>query len=1084
MEKYDFFKTLSKNAEALNEMDADRFIAKSIKSEESLVIDYNKACSVNKANNLYAAKVLRFKVVTDLTRLPDNILGCYMVDDGNLITLKKVVKGAYIVYYEVLSDYINFTGKNAVQSFLDEAIRDGASFRYVVVNNSIFPSQILWSKTIKNEYEQKYREPINEKLALLFVEAKGSTRFKSRYFTLLHELVAQNFFMPLKNLTYANRAEFCGEMNCVMSPVSQVLPNVSLMPFASRFDRIILRCPKSIAESDFIKKKAGMLTNINKQKTVATISYEDFLDMTLNELKRLVDRFFANNINRICIERPPVLAEVEEHKYGQIIEYIKRLISVLFMGNRVSDIMFLYPASASFAAFTPINTSEIVKYNTLIEREMSLLSNSNIPFDVGYEQALGETIVCDGAILSVGDKSYDKLVLPSMSTISFNTANFLIDFANKGGRIYTLGEKPHLIDGVKSERIDKVRSVIRQIKNNDLSVLCPSYIPIISDENVDLRIIRLENSGLMYFVSNIRNTQDNITATFFTHDDIVNFDIVNMTERAAILQNKIGKITGRGVVALDYFEHGGSTVFRILKGASYENLRKNHKALPLEDMFKIKSASDNSYYINTAEMRMGRGRWHKKESVSEICKVIAARDKDCVVQFKFDFLVNEELNCNSIKLITANQQFLSYEINGNPLSEDTNSCDITEYLKGGLNSIIVTSENLNRILKNLPNVFSGIKLIGEFALKNNEQYTYLDEGILTKDSFTVVSMPQSINSYKIRESGFWFFDGDMELTQSVYIESKESAIYKLSFKDLNAIYADVKVNGIPVGTLSFAPYEIDVSDFLTQGENEITVKFHFGKGKKPKPSEKQLLFTRLGGRLREREHSFIEVENVSKYYNTADYTACAVNSAEFSIERGEFVVVSGPDGSGKTTLLNILAGFEKFHTGRVSIGDKNLGEMSAQEIACYREKIAFVFSDSNLVDTMTVIENVTLTQNFKITENVLSSLESLGLKEKCDKYPFQLSLGERQLVAIARALIRDTELIICDQPFSKLDYTEGNKVFRILRDICKSTGKTVIISTNNFAVEAAADRVIRLKNGTVEANTVNEKPELPERIEW
>ncbi len=1084
MEKYDFFKTLSKNAEALNEMDTDRFIAKSIKREESLVIDYNKACSVNKANNLYAAKVLRFKVVTDLTRLPDNILGCYMVDDGNLITLKKVVKGAYIVYYDILPDYINFTGKNAVQSFLDEAIRDGSSFRYVVVNNSIFPSQILWSKTIKNEYEQKYREPINEKLALLFVEAKGSTRFKSRYFTLLHELVAQNFFMPLKNLTYANRAEFCGEMNCVMSPVSQVLPNVSLMPFASRFDRIILRCPKSIAESDFIKKKAGMLTNINKQKTVATISYEDFLDMTLNELKRLVDRFFANNINRICIERPPVLDEIEEQKYEQIIDYIKRLISVLFMGDRVSNIMFLYPASASFAAFRPTDTSEIVKYNALIEKEMGLLSKGNIPFDVGYEQALGETIVGDGAILSVGEKSYDKLVLPSMSTISFNTANFLIDFANKGGRIYTLGEKPHLIDGVKSERIDKVCSVIRQIKNNDLSALCPSYIPLINDENVDLRIIKPENAGLMYFISNIRNTSEGATATFFTHDDIVNFDVVNMAERSAVLQNKIGKITGRGVVALDYFQHGGSTVFRILKGASYENLRKNHKVLPLEDMFNIKSLSDNSYYINSAEMRVGRGRWHKKEPVSEICNAIVSRDKDCTVQFKFDFSVSEDLNCSSLKLSTPNQQFLSYEINGSLLPKDTDSCDITEYLMSGTNSIIVTAQNLNRILKNLPNFFSGIKLTGDFALKNNEQYTYLDEGILTKDSFTLQNMPQSINSYKIRESGFWFFDGDIELAQNVYIDKKESAIYKLSFRDLNAIYAEVKVNGIPVGALSFAPYEIDVSDFLTEGDNEITVKFRFGKGKKPQYNEKQLLFTRLGGRLREREHSFIEVENLSKYYKTADYTTCAVNSAEFSVERGEFVVVSGPDGSGKTTLLNILAGNEKFDTGRVCVYEKNLEEMNMQQLARYKNGIAFILPHSNLVDTMTVLENVTLTRDFKITENVMSSLESLGLKDKCDKYPFQLSLGERQLVAIARALVRDTEIIICDQPFAKLDYTEGNKVFKILRDICKSTGKTVIISTNNFAVEAAADRVIRLKNGTVQANTVNEKPELPERIEW
>lgn len=1084
MEKYDFFKTMSKNLEAVNEMDADRFIAKSINREAALVVDYNRACVMNKANNLYAAKVLRFKVVGDVTRLPDNILGCYMVDDGNLITLKKVVKGAYIVYYEVLPDYINLTGKNAVQSFLDGAISDGLSFKYVIVNNSIFPSQILWSKTVRNEYERKYREPIKEKLALLFVDAKGSTRFKSRYFNLLHELVAQNFFMPLKNLTYANRAEFCGEMNCVLSPVSQVLPNVSLMPFSSQFDRIILRCPKELADSDFIKKRAGMLTNINKQKTVATISFTDFLSMTLNQLKRLVDRLFANNINRICIERPTVLNEVENQKYEQIIEYIKKLISVLFMGERVSDIMFLYPASASFAAYSPIDTTEILKYNGLIEGEMNLLSANNIPFDVGYEQALGDTITCDGAILGVGEKNYDKLVLPSMSTVSFNTANFLIDFAGKGGRIYTLGEKPHLIDGVKSERIDKLCGIIRQLKTTDLSVLRPAYIPLIDDTNIDLRIIRLPSSSYMYFVSNIRNGAENAAATFFTHSDIVNFDIVNIAERAAVLQNKVGKITGRGVVALDYFEYGSSTVFRIVKDAAYENLRKNHKSLPLEDVFKIKSVGDNTYFLGSCEMRVGRGKWQKSAEVWAICKELAERNKDCTVQFKFVFSVADDASIDRLALIIEHPELFIGTVNGTTVALNEAGCDITEHVKYGENSIILTAENLNRVLKKLPDVFNGITLSGGFALKNNEQYTYQDNGILTADNFTFTNLPETINSSKIRESGFWFFGGDMELTQNVFIEKRESAIYKISFRDISATFAEICVNGIPVGVLSFAPYEIDVSDFLTEGDNEIVIKFRAGAPKKAEKKGNRLLFTRFGGRLRDLEQAFISVENLSKSYKTSSGTVSAINGVEFGIERGEFVVISGCDGSGKTTLLNIISGIQRSDIGRVCVDGNDLNYMDISQLSDYKHSIAFILPDGNLIDNMTVAENVTITQSFRVTDGVMSVLESLGLSGKKDKYPFQLTRGDVQLAAIARALIRDVRFIVCDEPLMLLNYEEGNKLLGLLRHICKSTGKTVIISTNNTAIEAVADRVIRLKNGSVQSNTVNEQPVLPERIEW
>lgn len=122
------------------------------------------------------------------------------------------------------------------------------------------------------------------------------------------------------------------------------------MPFASRFDRIILRCPKELADSDFIKKNAGILTNINSQQTVATISFSDFLSMSLDELKRLVDRLFANNISRICIEHPDNISGIAAEKYNQICAHIKLLISALYMGERVCDILFLYPASASFAS--------------------------------------------------------------------------------------------------------------------------------------------------------------------------------------------------------------------------------------------------------------------------------------------------------------------------------------------------------------------------------------------------------------------------------------------------------------------------------------------------------------------------------------------------------------------------------------------------------------------------------------------------------------------------------------------------------------------------------------------------------------
>lgn len=1084
MEKYGFFGGFNKNLDVIEQMDSERFIAKSIKREESLIINYSKASRMHKGGNLYAAKVLRFRVATDLSRLPEHLLGCYMVDEGNLIKLKKAVKGCYLVYFDVLGDYVNFTGKNAVQSFLDELIAEQKVFRHVIVSNNIFPSQILWSNTLKREYEEKYREPILDKLALLFVDAKGSTRFKSRYFSLLNTLVSENFFMPLKNLTYANKAEFCGEMNCVLNPVSQVLPNVSLMPMAHEFDRIILRCPKELADSDFIKKNAGILTNINKQKTVATVSYNDFLSMSLDEIKRLIDRFFANNINRVCIEHPETLSGVEFEKYICITAYIKKLVAALYMGKRVCDIMLLYPSQAAAAAYTPIDTSRIVNYNAVIEKEIALLCKYNIPFDVGFEQALSTKIVCDGAILSVGDSTYSCLVLPSCATVSYNTANFIIEFTQKGGRVYTLGEKPHLIDGVKSERIEKLQSAIKSFKDDDISPLRPAFLPVLSEPTVDIRAIKLNDASLMFFIANIRPSAKCPTATFFTHDDIVNFDLVNLSERAAILQNKIGKITGRSVTALDYYEQGNSTFFRVVKQAAYENLRRNHKTLPLDDTFYVSSVTDNRLVLSHCEWRVSRGRWHSAEKLTDIIEVLKKRNKDFSVQFRFVLKVDNGFLTEGVKLVCENSDIFTYAVNGQIVDGVNGIADITDLIKGDENEIILHSDNLYEILKTVSAPIESISVLGDFAIKNNEDYTLISGDIITRNSFTLISRPDTVNSYKLRESGYWFFTGAIELSQKLFIEQKESAIYKIAFRDISAVYAEVSVNGSNAGILAFAPYEIDVSDLIIEGENDISIRFHALSMIAPEEDDRRLCFKALGGRLRDKEHAFINLDNVVKRYRDVTREVNVLDGVSFGIERGEFVVIAAPDGAGKTTLLNILAGTDRYDAGRVKVDGEDLGEMNIISLNNYRYHAAsFIFADNNLINSMTVLENIMAAAGNNLS-GIMPILESVGIDNLKNKFPWQLSKKEQQCVALARALATDNKFILCDEPFGKLDYEAANDLLCIFKNVCKSAGKTFIIATNNFAVAAAADRVITLKNGKISANTVNEHPVSPERIEW
>ena len=206
----------------------------------------------------------------------------------------------------------------------------------------------------------------------------------------------------------------------------------------------------------------------------------------------------------------------------------------------------------------------------------------------------------------------------------------------------------------------------------------------------------------------------------------------------------------------------------------------------------------------------------------------------------------------------------------------------------------------------------------------------------------------------------------------------------------------------------------------------------------------------------------------------------------FSVEKGEFVVVVGPSGAGKTTVLNILGGIDKPTSGRISLDGELVSGYSDRQLTQYRRHdVGFVFQFYNLVQNLTAKENVELAA--QICRDPLPAekvLEEVGLKDRMDNFPAQLSGGEQQRVAIARALAKNPKLLLCDEPTGALDYNTGKAVLKLLQDTCRQTGKTVIIITHNSAFTAMADRVIRIRSGKVAEMTTNPDPMPAERIEW
>lgn len=231
---------------------------------------------------------------------------------------------------------------------------------------------------------------------------------------------------------------------------------------------------------------------------------------------------------------------------------------------------------------------------------------------------------------------------------------------------------------------------------------------------------------------------------------------------------------------------------------------------------------------------------------------------------------------------------------------------------------------------------------------------------------------------------------------------------------------------------------------------------------------------------------YIQFKNVKKKYKMGEVEIEALSGVDFSVNKGEFVVVAGASGAGKSTILNILGGMDTASSGEVIVDNNEISKYSQKELITYRRyDIGFVFQFYNLVQNLTARENVELA--IQISKNPLDIdkvLDSVGLANRKNNFPSQLSGGEQQRVAIARAIAKNPKLLLCDEPTGALDYNTGKAILKLLQDTCRKKGVTVIIITHNLALTPMGDKVIEVRNGKIQKVTINENPTPVERIEW
>lgn len=230
----------------------------------------------------------------------------------------------------------------------------------------------------------------------------------------------------------------------------------------------------------------------------------------------------------------------------------------------------------------------------------------------------------------------------------------------------------------------------------------------------------------------------------------------------------------------------------------------------------------------------------------------------------------------------------------------------------------------------------------------------------------------------------------------------------------------------------------------------------------------------------------LKIENLSKYYQMGEVTVKALENVSFEVEKGEFIVILGPSGSGKSTLLNIMGGMDTPTGGSVLFNNELITDFTDKELTMYRRyKIGFVFQFYNLMSTLTAKENVELVAEItNSTADIDEVMDAVGLLDRADHFPSQMSGGEQQRVAIARAVAKNPQILLCDEPTGALDFETGISILKVLKDVNVKYKNTVVVITHNSPIAQMADKVIKMRSGQITEIVINDNPISAERIEW
>lgn len=831
----------------------------------------------------YQQKWILCKTLHDLENLPQNIIGIYRLENGEIIRLEKAEKGCLVIYYDVNIYYIDTFNPDAIDCFIENTHekyyerfgdRFGTSMKGFFTDEPQYGNHghAPWSITFEERFSNLYGYDLIDELPKLFYEIDGYEAFRSDFYNMVSDAFRETFMKKMYDWCENHNCKLTGHMMNEESLKSQMFATSGVMSCYKYFHEPGIDWLGRFIDSPLVPKQLGSAAYQLGRKTLTESFALCGWDVSLNELKWIAQWQAVNGVSMLCPHLEGYTLRGERKRdypaslfhqlpwfsegYPAFADYSVKLGELLDSGKDIAPLLVVNMIQSAYITNNPENISAIMDLDKQLKKIVEGISAEHILHHYGDEVLMAEFGSAENGNLIVGNCEYKAVLLPSLSTLKESTLNLLEKFVSGGGKVYIYGNAPRFVNGRINERLTALcEKAIFVADFKELKTkLSHSFASIKTngEENGNIHYAekQMPDGNTVYYLVNLSKQPQNVTFKIKGEFALNDYKVTSGEEE---LLNTVYE-NGDTVVNLSFAEFG-SMVITAKEGKKEIIQEAKTNVIKLEKDFEICDVSENALTLDACEYSINGGDWQPKKAVILLQRELLALKQVCDVSLRFKFNVENGAQIGNISLCVENPEKYQFIINGKELNfcdigyytdKSIRKTDISKFVKTGDNEIIMNCNFYQRQkvydVLFLPNVhevernkltydteLESIYLVGDFGVKSNDECTLGEvKSIFTKQSFSLTSPVKNVDINNITVQGYLFFSGKMSLKQNVNVEKKADQRYVIALENLYSPAAELYVNGKKAGVFAFAPYILDVTDLITDGENEVVIRLLSG----------------------------------------------------------------------------------------------------------------------------------------------------------------------------------------------------------------------------------------------------------------